>query len=195
MHEFADVLPYDVEFEVHHRPFLYLTEVRVFVCIGYNGNLEAIEAGVAYGQTDTVHADRPFLYRRISLAGTFLVERIFKGIIPASVGFRDLGTYGSLIHMPLDDMPIQTPIHQHAAFEIDKAPGAEKSQVRAFERLLDCRYSIGLVRFADHGKADAIMRYTLIYLQLIDERTLHRDMDIPFVLCDSHYLSGFFNDT
>ena len=99
------------------------------------------------------------------------------------------------VDMPLDDMPIQTPIHQHAAFEIDKASGAEKSQVRAFERLLDCRYSIGLVRFADHGKADAIMRYTLIYLQLIDERTLHRDMDIPFVLCDSHYLSGFFNDT
>ena len=190
-HHLADILPYDIELQIHDRSFRDLAKIRIIVRIRDDRYLEAIIPGIANRQAHAVHAHGTLLHGHVTLPGLFFIERVLERVVPASIRLAHLGTDGGLVDVPLHDMSVQPSVHQHATLQVHLIPYFQTTQIRAFQRLLDSGHRIGIVRHAHYRQAHAVMRHALIYFQLIHERAPHRQVEISFIRLKGHHLGRF----
>ena len=127
--QFTHVFAENVKFQVHHTPHLKGVKIGYFIGVGDDGHLEGVVPGIDHSQAHSVHGNGPFFYSHIALFCLFFVKDIFKRVIPAALSCLNSRANGSLVDMSLDNVPIQTPVHGHAAFQVDFRPLFQQTKV------------------------------------------------------------------
>ena len=193
LHESCEVLPYDVKLKVHHGAFNDVVEVGEFVGVGDDGDLEAVALAVAYSKAGAVDGDAALLHGDIAFACHRWVNVVVEGVIPAAVGLAHTGTGGGLVHMTLHDVSVKAAVHEHTALHVHLIAYFEQPEVAAVERLLNGGDSVGAVAWEfHHCEAHTVVRYALIYFQLIHKAALERDVEITFFFLECHHAGSLF---
>lgn len=158
------VLSEDVKFDVYARAYLDVAEVGVLEGVRNDGDLERVGSGVAHGERHAIDGDRALVDGDISAAAHLLVGGIAEAEVPAAVGIGDIVAHGGGVHMPLDDVPVQAPVHHHGALEVDQVAGLQGSEVGARDGLGNSHHVVGRGSGVDgdHGEAHAIVSDRLV---------------------------------
>ena len=93
----------------------------------------------------------------------------------------------------MNDMPVQTSVHLHAAFQIHLASDFQQSDVGLLQSLLDGGNGVGFILDGDHSQANAVMGDALVDLQFVGERTLQCQMQVPLFLFNAHNGCGLLH--
>lgn len=158
--QFRQIFADNVEFEIDEVAGLEVLKIGVFKGVWNDGNGKPIFGRLHHRQTDAVDTNRAFVHQNPALAG-----RIFQLEIPAPVPVFDSGHDTCRIHMPLYDVPVQTSVRRHRAFEIDHFSNCPSLQIGAFQRFLDRSNGMRPIFQSDHRQADAVVAQTLVYFQ------------------------------
>ena len=142
----GDVFAEDVEFKVDDGAYTDVAEVGVLEGVGDDGDLEGVAGGVADGEADAVDGDGAFVDGEITLPGHLAVFGVFEGEVGGAVGIVHRDTLGRFIDMTLNDMTVESSIHQHGAFYIDFIADLQQTEVRAVEGLLHGGDGVGWLR-------------------------------------------------
>ena len=165
----GDVFAEDVEFQVDDGAHTDVAEVGVLEGVGDDGHLEGVAGGVADGEADAIDGDGALVDGEVALLGHLAVFGIFEGEVGGAVSIVHRNTTGRFIHMALNDMSVETAVHQHGAFYIHFIADLQQTEVRAVEGLLHGGDRIGTILDGDDGEADAIMGDALIDFQFVDK--------------------------
>ena len=90
--------------------------------------------------------------------------------------------------MTLHNVPIESAVHGHRAFYIDFVTHLEQPQVGAVKGFFHGSDSVAVALHRHHGEAHAVMRNTLVYLQLVGKGARKREMHIVLVVDDGRDL-------
>ena len=167
-------------------------KVGMFMRIRDYCNLEAILCWVTYSKADTINSNRTLVYSKVASTSHLLVECIVERIVPTTLGILYLKARSRLVHMSLHDMTVKATIHHHATLHIYSVTHIQKAKIGTFDGLFHSSYRISTILQTNHGKAYAIMRYTLVYLQLIYKATLKRQMQILLLLDNANNCGALF---
>ena len=121
----GDVLADNVEFNVDDRSDADVLEVGVLHSVGDDGHLESITGGTADGEGDTIDGDAALVDRKVSVTGHLLVVIVLEGEVSGAVGIFHSGATGRLVDVPLDDVPVESSVHQHGALNVDLVANME----------------------------------------------------------------------
>ena len=163
--------------------------------VGDDGHLEAVCAGVADGEADTVDGDGAFLDGHVSLPSHLRVGGVAEGVIPTAVGLAHVGADGRLVDVTLHDVAVQAAVHQHTALHVHAVANVQVSEVGALQCLAHGGNGIGVVRPTDDGQADTVVGDALIDLQFIHEGATQRQVQVALVLFQRNDGCGFFYDS
>ena len=170
-------------------------EVGELVGVGDDVDLEGVVGGITNREADPIDGDRTFIDSEIAPLRHLLVEVILEGKGIATL----LVLLGSadccLVDMSLHDVSVEPSIHHHAALHIDVVAHFEQPEVGTVERFLHGGDRVGAVLDFHYSEAHAIVRHTLVDLQLIYKRAFEMEIDVLLILVDSHYSGEFFYDS
>ena len=139
----GQILANDVKLDVDAGSGTEGVEVRVLVGVRDDCHAERIALGVADRQAAAVDRHGAFLHGDISFGGHRRVYFVTEFVVAASVNFLDAFNYGGAIHMPLDDMAVQTSVEHHGALEVDFRSLGQVTEIGALERLADGGDGVG----------------------------------------------------
>ena len=165
----GDIFAEDVELQVDNGAYTDVAEVGVLEGVGDDGHLEGVARGIADGEGDAIDGDGALVDGEIAFLGHFAVFGIFEGEIGAAVGIGHGDTLSRLIHMTLDNVPVEPAVHQHRALYIHFVANLQQPEVRAVEGLLHGGDGISAILDGNDGEAHAIMGDALINLQFVDK--------------------------
>lgn len=123
----CDILAEDVELKVDDRSDAYVAEIRMLEGVGYDGHLERVLCGVAYRETHTIDRYRSLVDGEVTVACHFAVEAVLEGEVGTAVGILHVYAARRHVHMSLDDVSVQSAIHQHGALDVDFVTHVEQS--------------------------------------------------------------------
>ena len=90
--------------------------------------------------------------------------------------------------MTLHNVPVESAVHGHRAFYIDFVTHLEQPQVGAVKGFFHGSDSVAVALHRHHSEAHAVMRNTLVYLQLVGKGARKREMHIVLVVDDGRDL-------
>ncbi len=129
----------------------------MFEGIGDNRDGEMLLLYVEDGEGDTVQANGAFFDdERAELCGEGKTE------LPATRPFFSIETGGSGIDMSLYDMPVETPVHDQASFEIDEVAGLPVAEIGLVQGFFDGGDLVDVVVYGFDGETDAVVRKALV---------------------------------
>ncbi len=167
-------------------------KVGMFMSIRNYCYLKTILCRIAYSKTDSIDRYRAFINSKVTSTSHLLVECIVERIVPTTLGILYLKARCRLVHMSLHDMTVKATIHHHATLHIHSVTHIKKAKIGTFDGLFHSSYRISTILQTNHGKAYAIMRYTLVYLQLIYKATFKRQMQILLLLDNAYNCGALF---
>src|SRR5688572_18470097 len=97
--------------------------------------------------------------------------------------------------MPLNNMTIKPPIIEHATLQVYPPAGCQLSKVGLLKGFLHSSNPVRRVFRFRNGKAYAIVRYTLIHLQLPADIAFYNEMPVCSFRLSSENFSHRFDDT
>ena len=97
--------------------------------------------------------------------------------------------------MALNDVPIQSSVHQHATLDIHLVAHLQQAEVGTLQGFTHGGDDIGAVLNADNCQTHAIVCHTLVNAQLVDKRAAQRKVNIVSVFSDSYDGSKLFYNT
>ena len=71
--------------------------------------------------------------------------------------------------MSLNDMPVESSVHQHRTLYVHLVAHLQQTEVRTVERLLHGCHHVLVALNGHNGQTDAVMGDTLVDLQFIDK--------------------------
>ena len=77
--------------------------------------------------------------------------------------------HASAIYMPLYDVSIEPAMRGHASFNVDGIVGFELPQIGALKGFVDGCYPVSIFLDFGHGKANTIVRHTLVYFEFMGD--------------------------
>ena len=106
----------------------------------------------------------------------FRVEAVYlcESKISRAISVFHCDTFGSLVHVSLYDMTIQTAVHHHRTLYVHLVAHLEQTQITAVQGFLHGGNGIGAVFYFHYGEADAVVRHALVYSEFINKRTFQR---------------------
>ena len=117
--ETGNVFAQDVKLQIDNGAHLNILEVGVLQGIGNDGYLECVICGIAYRERYAVDGDRTLVNGEIATKCHFLVLGILEGEVGRTIGIFFLDAGGCLVYVALNDVAVQSTIHNHRALDID----------------------------------------------------------------------------
>ncbi len=194
----GDVLADDVELDIDDTALLDIFEVGFLVGVWDDADTDITfavhDVGFADSEAYAVDANRALVHSEIAAAYHIQTAVVFEAIIPTAVGFLHIDTACGLIDMPLDDMPVETLVEEHRAFDIDPVSLSEQPEVTALERLLHSGYGIEVSLDLHHREADTVVGDRLVDRERFMEWIAQRKMLIAlFLLHPDDLRHGFYD--
>jgi len=155
----GDVFTDDIEFKIYGVSGQNGLNVGMFEGIRDDGHVEFRSFGIEEGKTDAIEADGAFFDDQ---GAEFFGE--FEAELPGAVCVVTVDADGGGIDVPLDDMPIEAAIHDHATFEIDEAAGLPVPEVCFFQGFIYGGNAVEVVADGFNGQAGAVVGYALVDL-------------------------------
>ena len=121
----GNVLADNVIFNVDDRSDADVLEVGVLHSVGDDGHLESITGGMADGEGDTIDGDAALVDRKVSVTGHLWVVIVLEGEVSGAIGIFHSGATGCLVNVSLDDVPVESSVHQHGTFNVDLVANME----------------------------------------------------------------------
>ena len=190
-----NVLAENVELDVHDASNLDVAEVGVLESVGDDGHLESVLRRVANRERHAIHRHAALVDGEIPAPSHRLVVGVLESEIGAAVGIFHVNAGRRHVHMPLHDVPVEPPVHQHRALHVHLVAHAKPAQVRALQRFLHRRHRVGVARNVHHRQADTVVSHALVDGKLTYKRTTQREIYILLVVLDAHDRRKFFNNT
>ena len=166
----GNVFANDVKLQVDNGADLDIAEVCMFESVGDDSHLESVLRGVAYRQTDAIDRDGTLVDGKVTMTRHLLVLFVFEGEIGAAIGILHSDAAGSLVDVSLNDMSVETSIHQHRPLDVHLIADLQQSEVRTIQSFLHSSDGIGTVFYTYYGEAYTVMSYALVNAQLVDKR-------------------------
>ena len=191
----ANILTDNIKLDIHHATLHNTPKIRMIMSIRNNSHPKTITLTPHNRQTDTIHAHRPLLHRKITPPSHLHRHTIPKPVIPAPPNLTHTTTHPRAIHMTLHNMPIQPPVHNHTTLHINQIPNTQQPQITPPQSLLNRRNLILLTLNPHHRQAHPIMSHTLIHPQLTTKRTPQPQGHIRPLTTHTRHTSRILNNT
>ena len=136
----------------------------MFVGVGDDGDIEPGSLHVEDGEADAVEADGAFFDDEVA---EFLGE--FEAEFPAAVEFFAFGADGGGVDVTLNDMAVESAVHEEASFQVDEVAGFPVAQIGLFQGFPDGGHAVEIVFELFDGEADAVVGDALVYFEFARE--------------------------
>ena len=172
--ESSDIFAQNVEFYIYYLSHFDVAEVGILSGIRNYSNGKCVVCRITDGERNAVNGNSALVHREIAFSCHFLIELIFESKISRAISVFHSDTFGSLVHMSLYDMTIQTAVHHHRTLYVHLVAYLEQSQVAAVQGFLHGGNDIRAIFYFHYGEAHTIMSHALIEAEFINERALQR---------------------
>ena len=144
----------------------------MFEGVGDNGDGEMSFFYVKEGEADTVEANGAFFDEQ---CGELFREG--KAEFPTAPFFLSILTGGGTIDMSLDDMTVDTPVHDQASFQVDEVARLPIAEIGLFEGLVDGGDLVDAIPGGLHGETSAVVGDALVWPQFVGNGGC--DLELP----------------
>src|SRR5690554_6213187 len=153
-------------------------------CIWNDGYRETVRKGIDHSEANTIDSNRTLFHGDIS-EGRIIGEG--ENPAPIILVFFNTGPY--LIHMSLNNMPVQASTQHRTAFQIDLVTTLQGAEIALCQRFRNSRHLVQISFHPNHCQTNPIVGNTLIDLQFLRNIGLDSKGDITTIGFPSYYLA------
>ena len=192
--EAGDVFAKDVELKVDNGADADVLEIGMFHSVRNDGYLESALRRIANGERHAVNGDRTLVDGEVAATRHLWRIVVLEGEIGGAVGIVQLDATSGLVYVALDDMAVETSVHQHGTLNVHLVANLQQSEVGTLQSLLHGGDGVSGLNNVYDGEADAIVSDALVYFQFVDKGAGKGEVDVFPVTLDSYNGSEFFDD-
>ena len=152
VHESGHIFSDHIEFQVDPGTGSNGLDIGMIVSVWNDGDIEFGFFHVKDGQAGAVEADGAFFDEEMA---EFFGE--FEPEFPAAVQVAAFETDGGGVDVSLDDMAVETAVHDEASFQIDEVAGLPVAEVGFFKGFFDGGDAVEVVFYFFDGEANAVV--------------------------------------